>query len=1644
MRRGTYPAGRSVGLRVTVACALALCFCAVGWGSQIVKWDFSGLPGGANNFGPSPMAATASDANVAIAGLTRGGGVGTTGTGAGKAWGGNAFTATSQSDAIAANAYATFGITVNSGYTMSLSEIPIYNIRRSGTGPTTGIWQYRVNGGAFTDIGGAIAWGSTTTSAGNDQSAIALSGIPALQNLPAGSVVTFRIVCWGGGSAGTWYFNDQSSGSRDLILTGTVTPAPGPSGDTNSMAAAPGAQVAAGDVTSRATSPGAAVAVFAFTLQDLGTTDTNATRVTQLTVKPASGNTAGWAATIQGVTLSNVSDAVAVTLGAPTITDAAIAIPIASGNLAIPNGASKELRLSVYLKTSGLVDASVLKFRIDSAAPGFATDPAASSGFAATFLTDVTGNAMTLRVSASKLAFVSVPSSVGIGLTFSATVQAQDANGNVDLDEATAVTVSKATGNGSLTGGGTQNLVAGAKAFAALSFDTPGTNTLQAAGGSLASAVSGAIVVSHPLSIFHVNDMHARVTPHYWQIPRHGTNTPAFELVGGAAYLAAKMLSLKSGNPNSLVLDAGDISEGNPLGDLRGNGAMIDFYNILDAKLKALGGRGLDASVVGNHDVRFRSYVDNLKTNARYPVISMNICSNGTKSAYFAPYVIVTVNGTRIGILGYSTESSDLGSETAGLLSVVKCDWTSADSTKIHVKDYVNELRTTRGCDVVVLLAHIGQTAICADTSTSDALLVDDGSVRVPEVAITGHWHSWAETVWQPSILNHKTIFAESGSYMKYIGELQVAGDGRYVCATQHVIRCADLTPVPEVTNQIAALEAEYAANTNVGFGMTNWPLHEVVGYTSDDLLLDNNMKWWTPNEYPWSGDNTAGEWICDAMRWKSAQLFGRCDISIESGGGVRSDIPAGPVTFLQIYETFPWNDDLLWVVTMTGQEILNYIKTTACNAGFSKDWIVTAHDGVPVSITYSNQPINLSGAYEVAINNYMYAHPPNGVSWSDKNPRTSTYLCRDALVEYTRQFTATNPMSLGGPRYRLDTEFSGGFRAVVTMLNDNDSRVIYESAFARLLTATPETAARRGSKQVPASLVNADGTVNPANRLSEIEFYRSFLAFRNTGLRVGDIVEIWGKNSAYQGNPEFVDQEGIQSDGVEFKIVGHDATLALPEYAGSIHAFWNDDHKNHYVKFYARKTGANTVMDQNNTALGIMDVTAYANKSLPGTNGALLQLTGVPTSENFGLRFRCDSATIAADIGMTDYPPTSAIQALDPIVRTNGAWTLAAGVNTEIVPTTILPSADAQVVSGSPSGNYGSAQNLYVQSANSGSYGNERAWLKFDLSALSGTVTGARLKLWCWKAAGASLPVVALGSADDSWTETGLTWNNQPNVAAAQPLYTNTLPGGVKNVWYTWDVTSFVQGQSSGDKTASIVLKAVTENSADATSPSYGFDAREYGSNQPYLEVDTVGGASTLQTVAQVRFFYRFSTNAAAWGAWTQFQALSSAPWTTAFACPDGNGYYEFYSVAVGDQSNVEPAPWRADAAARLAPPGSFDAWQARYFGGPDDASADPDADPDRDGFSNSMEYSAGTDPTNAVSVLRITALDLQGGNLVVRWSTAGGRTNVLQVSHNLDNGFSDLTPVAVGGTGDTITNAVLPTSTDNAPAFYRIRVGP
>jgi hypothetical protein len=189
----------------------------------LAGWDVHSLPGGVNNFGASPLAASTAAANLAVGGLSRGSGVGTTGTAASRGWGGNDWLSTSAAAAATAGDAVSFTVVASAGYQVSISGISRLDYRRSSAGPASGVLQYQVGAGAFTDA--ATLSFSSTAASGASIAAIDLSGVAALQNVPAGTSITFRLLNYGAsGAGGTWYLFDQANTTAsDLELSGTVT-----------------------------------------------------------------------------------------------------------------------------------------------------------------------------------------------------------------------------------------------------------------------------------------------------------------------------------------------------------------------------------------------------------------------------------------------------------------------------------------------------------------------------------------------------------------------------------------------------------------------------------------------------------------------------------------------------------------------------------------------------------------------------------------------------------------------------------------------------------------------------------------------------------------------------------------------------------------------------------------------------------------------------------------------------------------------------------------------------------------------------------------------------------------------------------------------------------------------------------------------------------------------------------------------------------------------------------------------------------------------------------------------------------------------------------------------------------------------------
>jgi len=168
--------------------------------------------------------------------------------------------------------------------------------------------------------------------------------------------------------------------------------------------------------------------------------------------------------------------------------------------------------------------------------------------------------------------------------------------------------------------------------------------------------------------------------------------------------------------------------------------------------------------------------------------------------------------------------------------------------------------------------------------------------------------------------------------------------------------------------------------------------------------------------------------------------------------------------------------------------------------------------------------------------------------------------------------------------------------------------------------------------------------------------------------------------------------------------------------------------------------------------------------------------------------------------------------------------------INTPVPPVTLAPTADAYVQDGtSANTNFGAATTLLVKNSTTGF--NRHTFLKFDLSAVS-TVSSARLRLFgnLGGTSGTS-PVTAHQVSDNSWTETGITWNNQPAIGTGM----TTVSVGITAQYWEWDVTSYIQSQKAAGQT-SVTLEL--QNDVSTAQPA-AFNSREAASNPPQLVVN-------------------------------------------------------------------------------------------------------------------------------------------------------------------------------------------------------------
>ena len=206
------------------------------------------------------------------------------------------------------------------------------------------------------------------------------------------------------------------------------------------------------------------------------------------------------------------------------------------------------------------------------------------------------------------------------------------------------------------------------------------------------------------LVILHTSDTHSRIEP----IDLHAADPYAG--AGGVVRRATFLKDFRTKNPDVLLFDCGDISQGTPYYNLFRGEVEVQMMNLM----------GYDAMTIGNHEFDFD--LDNMALlfkMAKFPVVCSNYNLDATVlKDLVKPYVILKRFGLKIGVFG-------LGAKPEGLIQANKCVGVVYEDP-IEVSNKVAALLKEKGCDLVVCLSHLGiqmDRELVAKTRNIDVIL---------------------------------------------------------------------------------------------------------------------------------------------------------------------------------------------------------------------------------------------------------------------------------------------------------------------------------------------------------------------------------------------------------------------------------------------------------------------------------------------------------------------------------------------------------------------------------------------------------------------------------------------------------------------------------------------------------------------------------------------------------------------------------------------------------------------------------------------------------------------------------------------------------------------------------------------------------
>ena len=375
------------------------------------------------------------------------------------------------------------------------------------------------------------------------------------------------------------------------------------------------------------------------------------------------------------------------------------------------------------------------------------------------------------------------------------------------------------------------------------------------------------------------------------------------------AAIAALKKSVEDTGRDVLLVDAGDHIQGTAYGSMDDGATIIELMNEA----------GYDLATPGNHEFDYgMARAKAVLQEADFPYVSCNWVNLRTGFNVLPSVKFFFVGGRKIAFVGVTTPETFTKSTPAYFMNDAQTKYIydilgGEDGQKLYdaVQKAIDKAEFW-GADTIIGLGHLGVDPSSSPWTSEEVIAHTHGFTAF----IDGHSHTVMANKQVTDASGKAVTLTQTGSYFKNIGKMTVGADGTITTELIDTYEGLDAAVAATASNWISAVDDMLGEEIAVG---------DTKFYINDPATGKRRIR---------SGETNLGDFVADGIYTYFNEIEElHCDVAIMNGGGIRTDVEAGPWSFKTCKTVSPFGN-VACLMSVTGQQIQDALEFGARFAG--------------------------------------------------------------------------------------------------------------------------------------------------------------------------------------------------------------------------------------------------------------------------------------------------------------------------------------------------------------------------------------------------------------------------------------------------------------------------------------------------------------------------------------------------------------------------------------------------------------------------------------------------------------------------------------------------------------------------------------